>query len=620
MSRTDSTESMPPRVFRSLAEVPHDFGPCATTIGNFDGVHAGHQALMRRVAAISQLAGWKAAVLTFEPHPAKVVAPDRAPKMIMTLDQRAEVMGALGIEEILILPFTPEVSRWTPEEFVKAVLVDAMQARTVLVGEDFRFGHKQAGNTNTLRELGAKYGFAVDLIIPVNVRGERVSSSLVRRMVLEGRVNRAGRLLARPFALEGMVVQGHGIGARKTVPTLNLQPTTEVWPRNGVYVTRTEDLDSDRTWNSISNVGVRPTFGGHAGDAASIETFLLEPLNGPSPVNIRVEFLWRIRDERKFPSPGDLKNQILRDIAVTQKYFRRVLSRTGGEGRITTLSTDTSQQQPAAPVEPLDQVSIVIVSCNRIDQLRAALSALHATAANPALQIIVVDNGSRDGSASLDSDFPAAQFIRLPQNFGLTKALNIGIRAVDGNYVLFLHEDVEIAPEAVDLLRAELAQHPDTGAACPLLLDASGQPAPQVRDLPSPANPDPPFRPGKPGEVPAVKGAAIMVRRFLLNALRHIDERYGNYGSDVELSMQVRRANKKIVIVDGATAIHRPEPEERSAAFAADRQLGTAAFIGKYHGLPARVKYMAGAILGSFFTFKLARFRYLVSGQKIDGA
>lgn len=263
---------------------------------------------------------------------------------------------------------------------------------------------------------------------------------------------------------------------------------------------------------------------------------------------------------------------------------------------------------------------MVIVSCNRVDALRANLTALKAAVANPAMQIIVVDNGSRDGSGSLDSEFPAVQFLRLPQNFGLTKALNIGIRACDGSYVLFLHEDVEIQPDAVEKLRVELEQRAETGAACPLLLDDGGKPAAQIRDLPTTANPDPPFRPGKPGEAPAVTGAAIMVRRFLLNALRRIDERYGHYGSDIELLMQVKRANKKVVIVEGANAIHRPEVQEDRAAYVADRQLGTAAFLGKYYGFAAKLKYLIGCIFGALFTFQLSRLRYLVSGQKIDGA
>jgi riboflavin kinase/FMN adenylyltransferase len=314
-------------IYHGLAEVPPDFGPCATTIGNFDGVHVGHQALMRNIVAIASQNGWNPAVLTFNPHPAKIVAPDRAPKLIMTHEQRAEVMAALGIQEILILPFTPEVSRWTPEQFVKTVLVDAMKVKAILVGDDFRFGHKQAGNTETLTELGAKYGFEVDPIEPVNVRGERVSSSLVREMALIGRLNRACRLLGRPFALEGIVVKGHGVGARQTVPTLNLQPDTEVWPADGVYVSRTHDLASPRVWQSISNIGNRPTFDG---DQTSIETYLLQPFEGDPPQRIKVEFLWRVRDEKKFPTPADLKAQILRDVAVAQKYF----ARTARKGRI----------------------------------------------------------------------------------------------------------------------------------------------------------------------------------------------------------------------------------------------------------------------------------------------
>ncbi len=281
-----------------------------------------------------------------------------------------------------------------------------------------------------------------------------------------------------------------------------------------------------------------------------------------------------------------------------------------------TTPENTEQQTP----EPVEQVSVVMVSCNRADLLRASLTALDAAKPNPAMQIIVVDNGSRDGSASLDMEFPTVQFLRLPQNFGLTKALNIGIRAADGAYLLFLHEDVEIRPAAVQLLRAELEQHSETGAACPLLLDGAGNPAEQVRDLPSPANPDPAFGAGKPGTAAAVSGAAIMVRRLLVDAMRRIDEHYGNYGSDIELSMQVRRANKKIVIVEGATAVHRPEAQEQRAEFAADRKLGTAVYLGKYFGFVAKLKYRLVAILGALATFKLAQLRFLLSGQKIDGA
>jgi riboflavin kinase/FMN adenylyltransferase len=297
-------------VFWGFDHVPPDFGPCALTIGNFDGVHIGHQELMRRTAEIARAGGRKAAVLTFQPHPAKVIAPARAPKMICDFTRRAELMGAAGIEHVLVLPFTEELSRWTPEEFVVDLLVRKLGAKAIVMGDDFRFGHKQAGDRALLERLGREHGFDVVTVAPVEIRRQRVSSSLLREMAAAGRIARASRLLARPFELEGRVVSGHGIGSKQTVPTLNLAPDSEVLPRTGVYVTRTVELPEGRRWESITNLGVRPTFNG---DALTIETYLLSPFEPPDPERIRVEFLWRIRDERKFASPEELKAQILRD-------------------------------------------------------------------------------------------------------------------------------------------------------------------------------------------------------------------------------------------------------------------------------------------------------------------
>jgi riboflavin kinase/FMN adenylyltransferase len=303
-----------------LDDVPADFGPAALTIGNFDGVHCGHRALMRRAAAEANAHGWKASVLTFNPHPAKVVAPARAPKMITAFARRVELMGQEGIAQVLVLPFTEEVARWSAEDFVK-VLVERLGAKCVVIGDDFRFGHKQSGNRALLEEIGRLCGCDVIAVGPVNVRGERVSSSLIREMVGAGRIARAARLMGRPFELEGRVVSGQGIGSKQTVPTLNLEPDSEVLPRDGVYVTRTLDLDDGRDWDSITNVGVRPTFGG---DSVTVETFLLNPFEPPAPARIRVEFLRRVRDERKFESPEALKAQIFRDVARAQRVHDRL--------------------------------------------------------------------------------------------------------------------------------------------------------------------------------------------------------------------------------------------------------------------------------------------------------
>jgi riboflavin kinase / FMN adenylyltransferase len=311
----------PFRVFHSLDEVPADFGPSALTIGNFDGVHGGHRRILQRVREIAGERSWKASVLTFDPHPATVVAPARAPRLMTVPEQRCALMRGEGIEQVLILPFTADVARLTAEEFVEQVLVQKLGARAVVVGENFRFGHKQAGNTRLLEALGDRLGFLTEVVTAVSCRGMRVSSSGLRQLLEAGEVARAERLLGRPYALEGTVVSGRGVGAKKTVPTLNLSTRSGVLPKRGVYVTRTTDLADSRSWESVTNIGYRPTFGD--GDQLSIETFLLEPLEGETPRSIRVEFLWRLREERKFESPEALKTQILKDVARAQAYFRR---------------------------------------------------------------------------------------------------------------------------------------------------------------------------------------------------------------------------------------------------------------------------------------------------------
>ncbi|HWE48761.1 MAG TPA: bifunctional riboflavin kinase/FAD synthetase [Bryobacteraceae bacterium] len=304
-------------IFRSPAEVPASFGPSAVTIGNFDGVHAGHRQIMRQLKS----PGLTPVVLTFDPHPAKVLAPDRAPKLLMTMAQRLRAFESEGIQAVLLLPFSTDLAALTPEEFVRQVLVGTLKARLVLVGEDFRFGHKQAGNIDTLRTLGRQYGFEVSPIAPIEQRHERISSSRVRKLVTEGAVSRACRMLGAPFALEGEVVKGQGIGSKQTVPTLNLAPRNETLPKSGVYVTRTRDIDSTREWPSITNVGYRPTFNGKE---LTIETFLLGPFDGSSPQKIEVKFLAFVRDERKFDTPEDLKKQILRDASVAIRLHRRL--------------------------------------------------------------------------------------------------------------------------------------------------------------------------------------------------------------------------------------------------------------------------------------------------------
>ncbi len=309
-------------IYRGLASIGPDFGPSAVTIGNFDGVHAGHRRIMRRAVALAAETGATPTVLTFDPHPATVVAPERTPRLLSTLEERAELMRQEGIERVVILPFDRAFSSLSPEEFARDVLAGVLQAKAVLVGENFRFGTRQTGDVDVLRALGEIYGFRTEVVSGVRLRGVLVSSTVIRGLIERGEVSRAGRLLERPYALQGPVVPGRGIGRQRTAPTLNLETPAEVIPARGVYITRACDVnDASRTWASVTNVGVRPTFGG---GPLTIETHLLEPLDGPDPLRLRVEFLRRLRDERQFDSPEELKAQILRDAATAQKFFRRL--------------------------------------------------------------------------------------------------------------------------------------------------------------------------------------------------------------------------------------------------------------------------------------------------------
>jgi len=311
------------QVFRSIEEARGRFGPCAVTIGNFDGTHIGHQELFREVALLANVHRWSPAVLTFDPHPAKVVAPERAPKRLSTHEERVETMRACGVDRVLILPFDAALAAVAPDAFVREILVGALGTKAVVVGDNFRFGHKHAGNIHLLADLGRELGFATHIEPAIRFRGVVVSSTEVRNAITSGRAGFAGRLLGRPYALSGRVVSGHGIGAKQTVPTLNLAAQNEVLPMAGVYITRTRDLDSERRWNSITNIGMRPTFDGNA---LTIETFLLSPFDGATPARIAVEVLRRVRDERKFESPEALKAQIFRDVARANAYHRRVAS------------------------------------------------------------------------------------------------------------------------------------------------------------------------------------------------------------------------------------------------------------------------------------------------------
>jgi GT2 family glycosyltransferase len=265
------------------------------------------------------------------------------------------------------------------------------------------------------------------------------------------------------------------------------------------------------------------------------------------------------------------------------------------------------------------RVSVVVVSHNQIDGLRRCLASVESSQGRETFQIIVVENGSTDGSARLDLDYPDLQWVKLPKNFGLTKAWNLGWRAADAEYVLFLHADAEVAPDTVARLADALDSNADAAAVCPLLVDDAGRPAPQIGNFP----PDAQWRPARlsddaPMAVSYPRGAALMVRVHYIKAIRQIDERYGQFGADADLAMQIQRAGRKILLVPGAKARH-PGRAAYSPLERADLALARTVFIGKFQGAGPGIQARIGAIVGALVGFRLGEVKHLIAGEKVDG-
>ena len=290
-------------------------------IGTFDGIHLGHQEVLRFAIARAKECGAVSTALTFEPLPLKVLRPELAPPRISTNQQRMDWFGAMGIEAAVVLPFTMELAELPPEDFVDQILVRELQVRAVVVGDNFRFGHRQAGDVKLLRELGMRQGFEVVVHTPVMLGREIVSSTLVRKLVAEGDVRHAARALGRPFVLTGEVVSGTGSGRRFTFPTLNLKPEQELLPGRGVYITRTVLEGETSSHRSVTNVGMRPTFNG---TGFNVETHLLDYSGNFAPKRIEVRFWKRLREEKKFVGAEELKAQIAKDIAKANTFFARL--------------------------------------------------------------------------------------------------------------------------------------------------------------------------------------------------------------------------------------------------------------------------------------------------------
>jgi riboflavin kinase/FMN adenylyltransferase len=293
--------------------------PTVLTLGVFDGLHLGHQLIVRTVVERARATGGVPTVITFDPHPRAVLHPESSPPLLQTLDQKVEGFGALGIEQTIVISFDEKFSQIRAEDFLREVVRNRLQAKEVYLGCGFAFGHNREGNIELLRRVSQELGFFADEVPEVQLRNQRVSSSKVRRLLADGKVNLARRLLGRPYGVEGPVERGAERGRDLGFPTANLHPHNRVIPRNGVYVTGT--LIAGQWRRSITNVGVRPTFGGDS--EPSVETFVMDWAGDLYGDVVRVRFLRRLRDERKFNSIEELTAQIQKDVRQAQSYFAR---------------------------------------------------------------------------------------------------------------------------------------------------------------------------------------------------------------------------------------------------------------------------------------------------------
>jgi riboflavin kinase / FMN adenylyltransferase len=309
------------RTFHSLNDVALDFGRTLVSVGNFDGVHRAHCHVIDAIVQRAKAQDAKSVVVTFEPHPIRILRPDLNFKMLTPLPEKLLLLQATGLDAVLLLPFSRDLSLMTPHQFAHEILKKHLHASEVHEGYNFHFGHKAEGNIQLLRELGREMGFAVHDYPEMRLRGEPVSSSHIRKLLSDGRVSRARHLLARPFSILSTPGRGRGYGSKYTVPTINLARYEELVPKDGVYITRTRV--GDECFDSVTNVGNRPTFGS---DSFAIESHLLNfhPLELSPETELELYFLDRLRDEIKFPSVEALKEQIGRDVRKAQKYLRRL--------------------------------------------------------------------------------------------------------------------------------------------------------------------------------------------------------------------------------------------------------------------------------------------------------
>lgn len=312
------------KLFHHVEELPENFGPTVLSVGNFDGVHRAHQAVLAQVVQRAKERNATSLAVTFEPHPTRILRPDVAPKLITPLPRKLELLANTGLEAALVLPFSRDLSLMRPRAFAEEILRRRLHALEVHEGANFHFGHKAEGDVRRLAEYGREAGFEVKVYPEMRIRGDTVSSSRIRELLREGRVARARLLLGRVFSLVSTPGRGRGYGHKYTVPTINLSHYDELIPKDGVYITRSRI--NGECFDSVTNVGTRPTFGQ---ESFAIESHLLNfhPIELTAQTEVELFFMYRLRGEIKFPTVEALREQIAKDVGRARRYLRLISPR-----------------------------------------------------------------------------------------------------------------------------------------------------------------------------------------------------------------------------------------------------------------------------------------------------
>jgi riboflavin kinase/FMN adenylyltransferase len=305
------------KIVRGLESLKNSYSNVVLTIGNYDGVHLGHQKILSDVIKKAREINGTSMVMTFEPHPVKVLSPERDIKLLTTFEEKAKIIGRLGIDVLLCVNFDINFASLKPDEFVKDILVEKLKVKAIIVGSNYTFGRHKKGKIPLLRRRGKKFGFSVKAVRQVKIHGTVVSSSAIRSLLLRGAVHEASLFLGRPYSIEGVVIKGKGRGAKLlNVPTANIETPFEVTPKDGVYAVRIEL--NDNLYDGVANIGKNPTFGN---SLTSYEVHIFDFNDNILDKRLKIYFIDRIRSEKKFPDIKALEEQIRKDITKAKEIL-----------------------------------------------------------------------------------------------------------------------------------------------------------------------------------------------------------------------------------------------------------------------------------------------------------